>query len=228
MALQTKHTNVDKATRQKVTLTSSAFGATTGQFSHASGAYAVGSDIPAGRFVADAPASLSSSSNNERMVMLPDKDGTSLFKADGVTDFSGIIATAVDGAGNFPIIGVTSFAGRTCKPKCEIGENIAVQPKGKPIGYADEQSKWNYYPIRTSVDIVTSGLISVYTEKDITPSDALFIRVKVNNAGAAVDELLGGVTNVADAGTQPAPANIRIDNGGKAGSSVTLHLGGLG
>jgi len=227
MALETKHNNTNKATAQRLTLTASAFGAITGQYSSASGAFAIGSDIPAGRFVVDAPTSLVSSSNNERMMMLPDKTGVNLSKADGVTNFSADIATALKADGTFPIVGVTTFAGNTCKPTCIGGGSVTPEPKGKPIGYSDEQSKWNYYPIRTAIGVVTNGSVSVYTEKDITPADDLFIRVDVVDANAPVDQLLGGVTNVADAGTQPAPSNIRIDNGGKAGSSVTLQLGGL-
>lgn len=230
MSLEITHTNSSNLSREKVTLTAPAYGAITGVVGHASGGFALGSNIPAGRFVVNTAASMASTTRNERSVMLPDQAGTSLFEADGTTDFSATIANALDASSLFPFIGVSTFAGNTCKPAMEIDGTVNGSiPQAKPIGYADEDSKWNYYPIRTHVDILTEGTISVYCETDTTPADSLWVRVAITDADQVPPQLLGGVTNVVDAitaaATQPAPAGVRIESGCVAGSSLMIQLG---
>lgn len=226
--------------REEWTLTDLQYGVYTTSDTPAAGYISAGSHIPGGRFLAAHPDNVSSTSNKIQQAILPDLLGTSLVQNDG-TDYSAIIAGALDGAGDFIFVGVSPV--NNCKKdicmRAQINHDnkrngfneqvipdtlIGAQPK--PIGYSWTESIDNYTNYRDAVSAINSDRITVYAEQDINLGDTLFIRVQVLLAGAPIDQLLGGVTNVADAGTQDPSKyfNIRVTKAAKAGSAVEIQL----
>lgn len=199
--------------------------------------FVVGSAIPVGRFIALAPQHMGQTSGSFRTVILPDKLGTSLFKEDG-SDYSAEIGDAQPG-GNFQFVGVS--VGHRCPVACEQDWGKAPCP---PIGYVNDILKWRFFrPVLAgrngnapdAVSAVHNDDVKVYCEVDIAQGDDLHIRVEElvpydKNNPASIPQLLGGVTNTADAGTVPI-ASTRFKNAvvrseaGTAGDGVWINLG---
>lgn len=201
----------------------------------ATGHFAEGSPIPPGRFCAISPSSMTQTTRAFTSTILPDRVGTHLRQTDG-SDYTGIIANALNAASNLEIIGVS--VDYSCAADCEAHWGTYPCP---PVGYLDEAMRWKFFkPARKNVrgadavSLVQNDNVTVYCEQDMAPGDPLFIRhtevvaFDPNNL-APVFELLGGVTNVADAGTMPITdtkfANARVVHSANAGSSVWLYLG---
>ena len=192
---------------------------------HSTAGIPVGSHIAGGVFVVNAPSYVMSTfhelgTREDRTVMIPDRLGTNLFHNDGVTDFSADMADAMNDSGEFCFIGVAGNASHTCKDECSSRPCC-------PIGYNSLQQRNNFWPrLRGAIDIITQGFITVYTEADITVKncDSLHVRVEVTDPDAAVCQMIGGVTNIADAGTQPLNLDHRIETGAKAGEALMIEL----
>lgn len=220
MSLEQKHLHNPRGNREVSVLTATAYGSSA-SVNRGLGGYSVGSDIAGGRFIVNSPDYIHATSRVDRTVMLPDRLGIHLFHNDQTTDYSAEIPTALDKDGLFRFIGVSMYGGNTCKDECNDKASCC------PLGYTDEQSRWNFFPIRTPVDIATTGVIAVYAESEFTPNDDVYVRVEVTDADVVPCQLLGGVTSIADKGTQPVGSNVRVELGCVAGSSVMLDLGGL-
>lgn len=221
ISLEKKHEHRTKGGRQDETvLLASAYGSLSGHGHNIIGAFVVGSDMPGGRFVINTPEYIQATSRVDRTVMLPDITGLLMKYNDGATDYSDVMVNALDKDGLFRFIGVSGYGGRSCKDDC-------VKAPCCPIGYEDDANRQNFTPMRQPLDVITSEMIHVPTELDTTPNDDLHVRVRVVDKDADPCQYIGGVTPVADAGTQPLGSNVRIDLGGIAGSSILLHLGGM-
>lgn len=183
-----------------------------------SGCFAVGSIIPGGRVVVNSPDFIQSTTALDRSIILPDITGKLLFNNDGTTDFSSEIAGALNSDGNFNFVGISFYAGDSCKEDlCNHKHQCA------PIGYPDAQSKMNFYPVHTVCDVLEQGVGSVYAESEFTTSDLPHVRVKVIDEDVYPHQLIGGITRTPDDGTQPL-TNGSIVRGCSAGSSVMLKL----
>ena len=126
----------------------------------------------------------------------------------------------LDDDGMFCFLGVTTNGSHTCKDDCTPRPCC-------PIGYNDIKQRDNYWPrLRGAVDYVTQGLVSVYAESEITVKNCgnLHVRVEITDEEAEVCQQIGGVTAVADAGTQPLTLDHRIETGAQAGCAVLLEL----
>jgi hypothetical protein len=227
------------AQKRDWTFTDLQYGVITTSDTPAAGFIAAGSHIPGGRFLAAHPDNISATSRLAQKAILPDLLGTSLIKDDG-TDYSDIIAGALT-AGDFNFIGVSVVRRGDLHDICmraTINEQNkrnglfpSVVPNGLigsqpwPIGYTWPESIDNYWNYGDNVSAVQQDRITLYTEQDINIGDPVFVRVDILLPMLDPPQLLGGVTNVADAGTQPVTGfNLRVTKPAKAGSAVELQL----
>lgn len=197
-------------------ITDSAYGSVKKHI-HSIAAFAFGSIIPGGRFVVNTPEYAQSLTQVDRSIMLPDSTGELLFYNDEVTDFSEEIANALDADGNFRFVGLSCYAGHHCRDRCEDLAECC------PIGYNDEQSRWNFVPLRQPADILTKGEGYAYTESEFTTNDKVYVRTKQIDPEAPFCQFIGGVTAIPDDGTQEIH-DVRVELGAAAGSSVLLSL----
>jgi hypothetical protein len=77
------------------------------------------------------------------------------------------------------------------------------------------------------MDVITNGMVTVYAEVNMSVNDDVHVRIAVDDSDASPCQMIGGVTNTPDSGTQPAGSNVRIDMGCNAGEAVLLELGGM-
>lgn len=208
----------------RTTVFSSAFGVASSD-AHTISAFPVGSHIPGGRFVVNSPSyatgEFNHGSQNNRTAILPDLEGKNLFHNDRKTDYSDDIEDTLDSNGDFRFLGVSAYAGDTCKDYCEPWQCC-------PIGYQGIEQRNNYWSRGMSaMDIVTQGSVTVYAESAFNVNDSVHVRVRVTDADAVPCQQIGGVTAEPDTGTQPAGGNIRVDKNVAAGEAVLIELGGM-
>lgn len=201
-----------------VVLFNYAYGATASRIIEGPGAFAVGSIIPGGRFVVRAPSPNGYSTNTYRTAMLPDRTGKYLTYPNG-SDYSQDIAPLLNDDNEFcEVLGVSVTGSNTCKSDC-------VKSYCCPIGYEGEEQSQNYWNPYENITIVDSGKATVYTETDMKSCDKVYMRIEVIDTNATVCQMLGGVTNTPDAGTQE--ICVKVAQAACAGEAVLLDLSGL-
>lgn len=185
--------------------------------SHIIAAFPDGSHIPGGRFVIHSPNYMGEVGTANLSVVLPDAEGTNLMHVDRATNFADDMAKVKDAGGNFKFIGVSVNGSHTCKKDCSVIQCC-------PIGYSQDASKHNYHPrFGAALGIVTKGIVTVYTETDVSVTDEIFVRVsKVDDADPC--QYLGGVTKTKDDGTMPLNMNYKIIANAKAGEALMIEL----
>lgn len=202
---------------QRLEIYGSPYGETRGH-AHFENALAVGSNIPAGLFVVYSPiyANMEHGYCTERSVMLPDITGENLVHNDRKTTFADDIASVLK-VDSFQFVGVTAYAGDTCKPDCTINECC-------PFGYPDDSPQWsNYYPRLTMARIVTQGPVKIYNETAVMMTDDL--HVVVDQIDGMPCQYLGAVTNEAGANTRLLTIDYRIIEPATAGQGLWIELG---
>lgn len=201
-----------------ITLFNYAYGTTASRTIEGPGAIAVGSIIPGGRFVVRAPSILGHSTNTYTTAILPDRTGTHLTYPNG-TDYSQDIKTVLNDKNEFcNILGVSVSGSNTCKYEC-------MKYYCCPIGYEGEEQKNNFWNPYENITIVDSGKVTVYTETDMKLCDKVYMRIEVIDPNATVCQMLGGVTNTPDDGTQEICVTVAQE--ACAGEAVLLNLSGL-
>ena len=216
----------DGGTEQRFVL-GNTYGATN-RDSHIIAAFPAGNIIPGGRFLIHDPKFVLNADNlsgtqQGLALTLPDKEGTLLADEAG-TNYSTVIASVKNADGNFVFVGVSANGLAACKRFYK--EPVLNTPPACPIGYSEAANLRNYWPVYGgAMDVVTKGMTTVYAEKAINVTDTLFVRVK-KLATATPCQFIGGVTNVADAGTQPLVGiTVRIISPCAAGDSLAIELG---
>lgn len=210
---------------ERVEILGLAFGDSSGHI-HSTSGFPDGAHIAGGRFVIDSPKYILDEygivgSRQHRSITLPDCEGKNLFHNDRQTDYSDIIDASKNEDGLFHFIGVSLNGTGTCKRECDVHPCC-------PIGYEDIAQRHNYWPrLGEAVDIATQGYVTVYAEKPISQMDHLHVRVCITDPDACPCQLIGGVTNEPDDGTQPVGSNVRIEASANAGDALLIELGGM-
>lgn len=208
-------TNKDSIT----TLYNYAYGSTASRNIEGPGAIAVGSIIPGGRFVVRGPSSNGHTTNTYTTAILPDRTGKHLLYPDQITDYSEDIQAELDANNEFcKILGVSVNGSNTCKMECARWYCC-------PIGYTGEEQRNNFWNIYENITLVDSGKVTVYAESDFELCDKVYLRIEVVDTNAPVCQMLGGVTNKPDAGTQE--LCVKVAQAACAGEAVLLDLSGL-
>ena len=201
-----------------VTVFNYAYGSTASRVIEGPGAIAVGSIIPGGRFVVRAPSPLGHSTNTYTTAMLPDRTGLHLSYPNGSNYAAEVPSLLNDNKEFCNVLGVSLSGTNTCKQKC-------FKRYCCPIGYEGEEQYNNYWNPYENITIVDSGKVTVYAETDMKLCDKVYIRIEVINPDATVCQMLGGVTNTPDDGTQEVCAKVAQE--ACAGEAVLLDLSGF-
>lgn len=228
--------------RSEWTYTDLQYGVITTSDTPAEGFIAAGSQIPGGRFVVPHPDDMTKTDRARKRCILPDQEGFLLIQLDG-TDYSSIIENSkVDS--EFIFAGVSVV--QPCKPKvCELAQAVYdntnnndtvvdpylqtfsqfITPQPKPIGYESPESRSNYWNFNTEMSVVNNDRVTVYAETDFNLGDQVYVRTMVSDPNAAIDQLIGGVSNIVDEGLQGIPNfDVRVVKPCVAGSAVELQL----
>lgn len=199
------------------------YGTPAGQNNEYESASVIGSHLPYGRLVVYSARTDADVTGRIREVHLPDREGDYLTYPDEVTSFKDVAKDALDKDGNFHFVGLSMMP-----IKRDCVDRSCSKPTCCPIGYPDDHNRWSYYDQRSTAEVLVEGKGNAYAEVDLsTKETVLYARVAITDKEVLPCQLLGGITNKADKGTQAMGSNVRVVQSAEAGSRVLIHLSGM-
>jgi len=192
---------------------------TTNRTSEPNTYIAVGSQIPAGRFVVQSPMTnraIAAGQNSSHIMTanLPIDGGINLVTADGTSYEDAGLVDDMMRNGVWIVVGVTRTAG-ACHDRC-------IQTQGWPFTSTLTGEEQNYYAVGAPLDLINGGEVVVQVGEDLTQTDP--VTVFTAYPADAGDPMVPGSVGIGGSIVLP---NCKYMHDAKAGGKVKIRIEGI-